>query len=92
MPEINNEFTLCPQHDGTLYKRYGCCCKCGECCLPTCPINALILQPDGTHICSKRTDHFYLSGCNIWPTMPEHIQNLPKCTYKFELINGPCTT
>ena len=29
-------------------------------------------------------DPYYMSGCNVWPTVPDHIKDYPRCTYSFE--------
>jgi len=80
-----------------MWIRKGECCRCGECCrsgdpflgqrgepaIPgACPL--LELLPDGLHACADREDSYYLNGCNVWPSQPEHIADYPSCSYTFE--------
>lgn len=72
--------------------REGECCKCGDCCHgdpfvsdsgpeQVCPLLGLI-QPDGTRLCTGYGVHpYYLQGCVVWPTIPEHTANYPRCTF-----------
>ena len=30
-----------------------------------------------------KEDPYYMAGCNVWPTDPAHIADLPRCTYSF---------
>lgn len=82
--------------DGTRWRREGECCRCGECCRGGDPFNGtegapeipgacplLRLLPNGLHACSDRRHPGYLNGCNVWPTMPEHVAAYPSCTYVF---------
>jgi len=77
--------------------RKGECNRCGECCssgdpflgamgepeIPgACPLLALL--PEGFHICKDRRHPYYLAGCNVWPSQPEHIVDYPSCSYTFE--------
>ena len=79
--------------------RSGECCKCGDCCRgnprPTewadapngdCPLLG-ILRTDGTRLCRGHgVNDYYLSGCVSWPSVPAHIQDYARCTYKFEWV------
>lgn len=82
-----------------VYIRSGECCRCGECCRSGDPFNGemgepaiegacplLALLPDGVHACTDRQHPYYLSGCNVWPSHPDHIVNYPSCSYKFEAV------
>ncbi len=74
--------------------REGTCCKCGDCCdgnpnpglwedAPDgmCPLLGL-LQKDGTRLCTGHDGHpFYLQGCNVWPSIPEHVARFSRCSY-----------
>src|SRR5262245_46671855 len=47
-----------------------------------CPL--LHFQPDGLAACvGHGSDPYYLSGCHVWPSHPDHIKDHDKCTYKF---------
>jgi len=56
-------------------------------------------DPEGEASCLGHTgyaktgeeDAYYLSGCNVWPSIPEHIQHLERCTYKFTWVPPPTT-
>lgn len=72
--------------------REGHCCKCGDCCrgdpfdphsLPDQPCPLLtVTNKDGTRLCKGYGVHsYYLSGCNVWPTVPEHTKHIERCTY-----------
>lgn len=37
----------------------------------------------GRGVCSDLTNDYRLSGCNSWPTKPEHIAPYKSCTYTF---------
>ena len=79
--------------------RSGYCCQCGECCVgdpfggaegpPTvpgrCPLYR-ILGGKGHCVGHEPPNQhpYYLSGCNVWPTVPGHIADYPSCTYSFE--------
>jgi hypothetical protein len=82
----NEPEQICKQHDGTVYKRTGYCCHCGQCCIG-CPIAALVWTSEGKSKCSQRSSSYYLNGCNVWPSFPGHISDKPKCTYKFEKVS-----
>jgi hypothetical protein len=88
-------------HDGTRLLRRGACCRCGDCCkgdpfvgemgdaqVPGyCPL--FRWTEDGSHgVCSDRTNPYYLSGPNIYPSKPEQIADKPACTYSFEVLDA----
>jgi len=80
--------------------REGYCCKCGECCKGPDPFEGELGQPPVSGFCSlyrivdgrgncaghePPNEHpYYLNGCNVWPTIPEHVAAYPSCTYRFE--------
>jgi hypothetical protein len=79
--------------------RTGECCRCGECCKTGDPFNGemgepeitgacplLTLLSDGLHSCTDRQHPYYLMGCNVWPSIPEHISDKPSCSYEFHWI------
>jgi hypothetical protein len=81
------------------WQRMGECCQCGECCRgdpfagelgppPVSGFCALYRIVDGHGHCSghepPNVHRYYLGGCNIWPTVPEHITAYPSCSYRFE--------
>lgn len=80
--------------EGVTWKRTGDCCRCGECCESGNPFTGQAGVPcpllhrtaDGLTACSDRSHPYYLSGCNVWPSKPEHIVNYPSCTYRFERV------
>lgn len=92
-PEINRNEP--PQEffnktTGERWRREGYCCQCGDCCIGDfetgegdgpCPL--LKRMTADKAICSDRQHWYYLRGCNVWPSKPEHIKDLPRCTYKF---------
>ena len=75
--------------------REGECCRCGECCkgnpfVPDgapdemCPLLEIVARPDGTRFCSGHGVHpYYLQGCNVWPSIPEHVAGIARCTYRW---------
>lgn len=77
--------------------RSGECCRCGECCRSGNPLDVepqiegacalLALLPDGLHACTDREHPYYLSGCNVWPSRPEHVVDYPSCSYTFEAVS-----
>jgi len=81
------------------WKREGYCCQCGECCRGRDPFDGELGPPpvagfcalyrivDGKGSCSDRTHRYYLNGCNVWPSIPEHVSNYPRCTYTFTEVN-----
>lgn len=83
-----------PIDESIVYKRTGYCCKCGECCLPVIPCPHLSMSMEnGVQVgnCLIRNDMSYgayIIGCISWPSEPDHIKGLEKCTYKFEVVNG----
>jgi len=47
-----------------------------------CPL--LTYKSTGEALClGHGTDPYYLSGCNVWPSVPGHIADCPSCTYSF---------
>ncbi len=72
--------------------REGECCQCGDCCrgnpfVPDgdpnepCPLLSLV-KANGARVCTGHGVHpYYLMGCNVWPTIPEHVAHLERCTY-----------
>lgn len=79
------------------YDRFGVCIKCGQCCMGGDPYGVdpdphahcphLVNNNDGTYACSVRGDpnSLWALGCNVWPTVPEHLQGYDKCSYTFKL-------
>lgn len=44
---------------------------------------------DGLAGCVGRDTVYYNNGCNVWPTIPQHISEYPGCTFVFEdITNG----
>ena len=39
---------------------------------------------DGTFICAIFPDR--PMGCRTWPTHPNQLRNIPRCSYKFEIV------
>lgn len=86
----------CPQLDGSVWRRTGECNRCGECCKSgdpfaddqTTPANPcrLLVTDGAAYACGDRTSHVYLSGCNVWPSAPEHVTPYPSCSYVFERV------
>lgn len=74
--------------------REGECIRCGDCCTGSpyperepvegmCP--NLKAQPDGTRGCAVHggSDPYWLAACRHWPSKPEHVAHLPRCTFTF---------
>jgi hypothetical protein len=83
------------------YRRIGVCCRCGECCRTGDPVGdgsnvvrgevacALYREDEREEgRCTDRRHPYYLSGCNVWPSKPEHIADKPSCTYSFVEVTG----
>lgn len=84
--------------DGVQWMRSGDCCRCGECCMgdPSsgelgeavvegyCPLFRWLSA--GVGDCSDRLHEVYLRGCNVWPSIPQHIEDKPSCTYTFRRV------
>jgi hypothetical protein len=52
----------------------------GRCPLLTFHIGA----PQGDTSCLGHDgDPYYLSGCVVWPSHPDHIRDYPRCSYSF---------
>ena len=80
--------------------RSGECCRCGQCCIGNprpgewldapdgaCPLLGIV-QKDGTRLCRGHgVNEYYLSGCNVWPSVPVHIKDYDRCTYSFAWVN-----
>jgi hypothetical protein len=46
-----------------------------------CPLLSAV-KKDGTRVCNGYGHHpYYLKGCNVWPSIPEHTADKPRCTY-----------
>jgi hypothetical protein len=86
--------------DGTRWRRTGECNGCGECCrsgdpflgqrgLAEVPGACPLLRLDGgLYRCKGHgKDKYYLAGCNVWPSVPDHIVDYPSCSYEFEQMN-----
>lgn len=43
-------------------------------------------REDGLGECTGRNTQYYLNGCALWPSIPEHTENYDKCGYKYEWI------
>lgn len=78
--------------DGRVFLRTGYCCHCGACCSsgdpfvgeqtnPPSPCRLLVKDARGAFHCGDREHHIYLNGCNVWPSIPEHVAAYPSCTY-----------
>jgi hypothetical protein len=88
--------------DGKLWLRTGNCIRCGECCKSGDPFDGQkgvgrfpgacpLLGLDGNtgqYKCLNRQDPYYLNGCASWPSIPQHIEDYPSCSYVFELVEG----
>lgn len=74
--------------------REGYCCKCGQCCRG--PIDGKPAQADGAcpylgplngkeRLCTihNTVGTYWAAGCNVWPSVPHHIQDYPLCTFRF---------
>lgn len=49
-----------------------------------CPL----LKIDGDRFaCGDRQHPYYLGGCNVWPSIPQHIGAYPSCSYVFERVD-----
>lgn len=78
------------------YEREGYCCRCGDCCRGNpdgsgtdkdlCPF--LRFEADGKAACVDwdKPNTYWAKGCIVWPTKPEHIAHLPRCTYWFREV------
>lgn len=80
--------------EGVQWIRSGSCNRCGECCFgdpfnggegaPAVPGACPLLRRDGDkYLCSNREHPYYLGGCNVWPSIPQHIVDYPSCSYTF---------
>lgn len=84
--------------DGVRWRRTGECNGCGECCqsgdpfngergvgaLPGCPLQ--VMFGDLVRCTGHGTDSYYLSGCNVFPQMPDQVKDYPSCSYVFERV------
>lgn len=75
------------------WRREGTCNRCGACCKSGDPFTGsphapcpIYREVDGVGACSDRTHPYYLAGCNVWPSKPEHIADYPTCSYFFVLV------
>lgn len=51
-----------------------------------CP--AFRTDAEGKGTCLGHGWHpYYLSGCNVWPTVPGHIANYPSCSFTFTWVD-----
>jgi hypothetical protein len=79
--------------------REGYCCKCGQCCRG--PIDDLPEQHDGAcpylkpeasgeRLCAihDTVDTYWSRGCNVWPSVPQHIDKHDRCTFSFRWVDG----
>jgi len=85
------------------YIRRGVCNQCGDCCRPRFPISEEAAEfyrenglpedghcqyqrfVDGKGLCTihaERADH-----CIRFPWHPDQIRDLPRCSYRFEVIS-----
>lgn len=47
-----------------------------------------VTRADGTRLCKGHgVDRYYLSGCNVWPTIPAHVAAYSRCTYTWRWEN-----
>lgn len=74
--------------------REGECNRCGDCCRSGDPFTGLpgicpiaIENADGTVTCGNRESGYYVMGCNVWPSIPEHISAYPNCSYTFRWVS-----
>lgn len=78
--------------------RSGECCQCGACCKGTDPFLGELGPPPVPGYCAlyrlfgdhghcaghEAPEHpYYLKGCNVWPSIPDHIKEYPLCSYTF---------
>jgi len=80
------------------YIRTGECCRCGECCRTGDPFDGELGEPTiegacpllafhaGVFACSDRQHPYYLNGCNVFPTHPDHLRVHPGCSYRFAKV------
>ena len=81
-----------------MWARSGECCRCGDCCRG--PIDGMPEQHDGAcpylkgeandeRLCAihDTVNTYWSRGCNVWPSEPYHIENYPRCTFKFEWVS-----
>lgn len=77
--------------------REGYCCKCGQCCRG--PIDGLPAQSDGAcpYLAAENNNErlcgihgkdgtYWDAGCRVWPTVPHHIENYDRCTFRFRWV------
>lgn len=74
--------------------RSGECNRCGDCCRTgdpftktpnvLCPVGRE--NPDGTVTCTNLRHPYFMAGCVVWPTKPEHIADKPRCSFTFEWV------
>lgn len=77
--------------------REGECCRCGDCCIGSpyperpavegmCP--NLTAQPDGARVCGVHDgdDWYWNNACQHWPSKPQNIAHLPRCTFTFRWV------
>jgi hypothetical protein len=78
---------------GVTWRRTGYCCHCGACCQADVDTGAagachyLATDANGVLQCTGRASAAYLNGCNVWPSVPEHIADKPACTYVFTRVS-----
>jgi hypothetical protein len=77
------------------FQRFGDCCQCGDCCKgnpytgedPHLDCPHLVRTNETSHCDIHGTlDTYWAKGCNVWPTIPEHVAHLERCTYTFRLV------
>ncbi len=80
------------------WERTGHCSRCGDCCRGNpftgdpegyCPLFSFVWDKAAEGYrgsCTDRTHPYYLNGCNVWPSVPEHIADKPHCTYVFTRV------
>lgn len=64
------------------WRREGECNRCGDCCVP-CPLLRRTDDTTQATCAGHGVDPYYLAGCNVWPSKPEHIAHLTRCSYRF---------